>query len=80
MLRKVHSWVIQTRVYHCSTGPRGQIETATCTGTFTPPQRAADLHHSAEATHAHIPAESAAALAAENRFQDEIIDVLEVLA
>lgn len=43
-------------------------------------QRAADLHHSAEATHAHIPAESVAALAAENCFQDEIIDVLKVLA
>lgn len=43
-------------------------------------QRTADLHHSAEATLVRIPAESAAALAAENRFQDEIIDVLEVLA
>lgn len=36
MLQKVHSWVIQTHVYHCSTGPSGQIEAATCTGTFTP--------------------------------------------
>lgn len=58
VLRRDPSWVTQTHVYHCCTGPRGQIETATGTGTFTPPtvsQRAADLHHSAAATHALIP-------------------------
>lgn len=44
----------------------------------TPRQRTADPRHSAGATHALRPARSAA-LAAENRFQDEIIDVLELL-
>lgn len=43
-------------------------------------QRAADPHHSAEATHAPTPAERAAALPAENRFQDEILDAVELLA
>lgn len=63
--------------------PEGRLRLPHAREPSPPPivsQRAADLHHSAEATHAHIPAESAAALAAENRFQDEIIDVLEVLA
>lgn len=89
MLLKEHWWVIQTHVYDCSTGPRGEIETATCTEmTLTPPppntpstvsQHAADLHHSAVETHAHIM-EQSAARSAQNCFQNEIIDVLEVLA
>lgn len=71
-------------MYDCSTGPRREIETATCTEMTLAPstvsQHAADLHHSAEATHARMMEQSSTARSAQNCFQNEIIDVLEVLA